>query len=84
MEVVTITMIVNVITQRAMSIKRIIVVNKLEVPSYWILFILLPSVLVGFFILVLSLSIFYMAISFFALIIIGEHGIRWWFLYLNR
>ncbi|WP_185231690.1 hypothetical protein [Teredinibacter franksiae] len=52
--------------------------EKLVVPSYWALFIILPSSILGIATVAYSTSIWIFVAAIVVLLILGEHGIRWW------
>jgi len=52
--------------------------KKLIVPSYWLLFIVIPAVIAGVVVIELSLSKWVLAVAIVILLIVGEHGLRVW------
>ncbi len=52
--------------------------EKFIVPSYWVLFIFLPLVVIGSVILYFQYPKWVLAIVGFVILVVGEHGLRKW------
>lgn len=52
--------------------------EKFIVPSYWVLFIFLPFIVIGAVILYFQYPKWVLAIVGFVILVVGEHGIRKW------
>ncbi len=68
----------NVTLRSTMNIKKFIVVNNLVVGSYWVLFIIAPTLLIAILVITFNQSKLVIALSIVTFLITGEHGIRKW------
>jgi hypothetical protein len=58
--------------------------QKYIAPSYWILFIIFPSLVAGITTVRYSISKWALAAVIIFLLVIGERGLRWWASYLKQ
>lgn len=58
--------------------------EKFIVPSYWVLFIFLPFIVIGSVILYFKYPNWILAIVGFVILLVGEHGLRKWAALLKK
>ncbi|MCG7994116.1 MAG: hypothetical protein JAZ06_01685 [Candidatus Thiodiazotropha taylori] len=58
--------------------------EKYIVPSYWVLFILLPCSIIGIVIVEYSISKWVLIAAIIVLLVVGEHGLRLWNNFLKK
>ena len=68
----------NLIIESVGKISEYRINKKYIVPSYWALFILLPAFIIGCLVVFKLVSKWCLVLSIILLMIVGEHGLRWW------